>query len=65
MKHDQFTFKGVGNLDQNWLFCIKKNTIFLEFASKSDSFLLTGIKSIKKKLRISCFIVKRNLKWYI
>lgn len=57
--------KGVGSLDSNWLFCIKKNTVFLEFSSKSVEFLKNGIKSCKKKLKISCKIIEKNKKWKI
>lgn len=57
--------KGIGSLDNNWLFCIKKNTIFLEFHSKSKEFLLEGLKSSKKKIRIPCKIIELNFKWYI
>ena len=55
--------KGIGGLDSNWLYCIKKNTIFFEFSSKSLNFLKTGLKSCKKKLRISCRIIQKNSKW--
>lgn len=55
--------KGIGSLDSNWLFAIKKNTVFLEFASKSKQFLKIGIQSCQKKLKINSRLIESNSKW--
>lgn len=55
--------KGMGSLDSNWFFVIKKNTVFLEFSSKSLEFLLTGVKSCKNKIKIKSQIIQKITKW--
>ena len=41
--------KGIGNII-NWIFVIKKNSIFLEIIGKSKNILLNSLKKSKKKL---------------
>lgn len=48
--------KGIGSII-NWIFIIKKNSIFLEIIGKSKNILLNSLKKSKKKLSFLSKIV--------
>jgi ribosomal protein L16/L10AE len=55
---------GIGTII-NWVFVIKKNSIFLEIIGKSDNILLNSLKRSKKKLSFLSKIIinykKKNI----
>lgn len=55
--------KGVGVLQDDWIFVIKKNKIFLEIIKMPIKILKKGLLSAKKKLRIKSKIIRPVEKW--
>ncbi len=55
--------KGVGSLEDDWIFIIKKNSIFIELSNHKPLELEKGLKSVIKKLAIQCYIIKMPTKW--
>ena len=53
--------KGIGSII-NWIFVIKKNTIFLEIFGKSKDILLKSLKKCKKKIPLATKIIIDNYK---